>query len=197
MTGKPVRATCCDEDGECFGDGTDAWCCDIDQSFFCSSNLQLYAENTSTKKAVLCNYDERVEIRSNYTVAILSAVIVFLLGVIAATCVYKSNERKKRRKIAADLAAHDAKQKKVESSSESSSEVSSDTVSDSSDENLDDTKTPANANSNKIETEEQRAKREHREEQKRKRLLKLNQMKRKQSVIHDKLDLQAGNIELA
>jgi len=61
------------------------------------------------------------------------------------------------------LAAIEAKKKKVkkvESSSESSSEVSSDTVSDSSEEE----KTPADYNSNKIETEEQRLRREKREE---------------------------------
>ena len=112
-------------------------------------------------------------ITNDYTVAILLGVIGFLLVVIGALCVYKSNERKKKRRIAHDLAAMDAKKKvkKVESSeSDSSSEVSSDTVSDSSEEE----KTPADFNSNKIETEEQRLKREKREEQKRKRLLKLN-----------------------
>jgi len=193
MTGQPKRANCCDQDGECFGDGTDAWCCD--NEFYCSSNLQLYAKNQSTKNAVLCNFDERKVISADYTVMVLLAIIVFLIGIIGCLCVYKSNQRKKRRRIANDLAAEEArKKKKVESSSsDSSSSVSSDTVSDSSE----DEKVPANANSNKIETEEQRLKREKREEQKRKRLLKLGQMKRKQSVIHDKLELDAGNIELA
>jgi hypothetical protein len=37
MTGQPVKAKCCDQDGQCFGDGTDAWCCDED--FLCSSNI--------------------------------------------------------------------------------------------------------------------------------------------------------------
>ena len=55
MTGQPKRAKCCDQDGQCTGDGTDAWCCDGE--FICSSNLQLYAENQSTKKAVLCNFN--------------------------------------------------------------------------------------------------------------------------------------------
>lgn len=87
------------------------------------------------------------------------------------------------------MASIEAKNKKVESNSDSSSSVSSDTVSSSDESGLDNTKIPADANGNRIETEEQRLKREHREEQKRKRLHKLKLMKSRQSTQHDKLDL--------
>lgn len=30
-------AVCCDQDGQCFGDGTDAWCCQ--NEFYCSTTI--------------------------------------------------------------------------------------------------------------------------------------------------------------
>ena len=52
MSGKLARAECCDQDNQCFGDGTDAWCCN--NKFYCSSNLQFYSLD---QKGILCKFD--------------------------------------------------------------------------------------------------------------------------------------------